>query len=191
MMIRSARLADAPAITNLINRFAERGLMLPKSLVEVYEHLREFVVAEDQNGTIVGCGALRLMWHDLAEIRSLAIAEQAQGHGIGRRIVERLVDEAQTMGLARVFVLTYQEAFFRRLGFEVVVKQHFPQKVWADCRACPKRQACDEVAMVLVLDAAAAEQAAAGTRAAYEMLGLPLEDQIIPIEAIQGMEEAA
>lgn len=189
--IRSARLADAPAIADLINHYARQGLMLPKSLVQVYEHLREFLVAEDEDGAIIGCGALRLMWHDLGEIRSLAIAERAQGQGIGRRIVEQLIEEARTMGLVRLFALTYQEAFFHRLGFEVVTKQNFPQKVWADCRACPKRHACDEVAMVLVLDAERAQEAAAMTQEAYEMLGLPLEEQIIPVESLTSLEVAA
>lgn len=189
--IRSAKLADAPAITELINHFAKQGLMLPKSLVQVYEHLREFLVAEEEDGTIVGCGALRLMWHDLAEIRSLAIAERAQGKGIGRRIVEQLIEEARTMGLARLFVLTYQEEFFRRVGFEVVAKQYFPQKTWADCRACPKRHACDEIAMILILDPARAEEAVAATEAAYKLLGLPLEEQLIPIESITSLEAVA
>jgi len=93
--IRKARVEDAPAIAELINHYAMQGLMLPKSLLQVYEQLREFVVAEDEDGTIVGCGALRLMWHDLAEIRSLAVAESAQGQGVGRRIVEALLDAAR------------------------------------------------------------------------------------------------
>lgn len=156
--IRNARPNDARAITELINYYAEQGLMLPKSLLEVYEHLREFVVVEDEEGAIVGCGALRLMWHDLAEIRSLAIAESAQGQGLGRRIVDTLLDEAHELQLARVFVLTYQLGFFNKMGFEIVPKQIFPQKVWLDCKACPKQHCCDETAMILVLD----EERAAG-----------------------------
>lgn len=150
--IRKARPNDARAITELINYYAEQGLMLPKRLIDVYEHLREFVVAEDHDGTIVGCGALRLMWHDLAEIRSLAIAESAQGQGLGRRIVDTLLEDARDLQLARVFVLTYQIGFFRKMGFEVVPKHIFPQKVWLDCKACPKQHCCDETAMILVLD---------------------------------------
>lgn len=150
--IRKARIEDAPAIAELINHYALQGLMLPKSLLQVYEQLREFVVAEDEDGTIVGCGALRLMWHDLAEIRSLAVAESAQGQGVGRRIVEALLDEARELQLARVFALTYQVSFFERLGFQVVPMHIFPQKVWLDCKMCPKRNRCDEVAMLLVLD---------------------------------------
>lgn len=150
--IRKARPNDAEAITNLINHYAKQGLMLPRTLIQVYEHLREFVVAEDAAGEIVACGALRLMWHDLAEIRSLAVAERAQGQRLGQRIVETLLEEARSLQLARVFVLTYQVGFFEKLGFSVVPKDIFPQKVWLDCKACPKQHRCDETAMILVLD---------------------------------------
>ena len=160
--IRNARPKDAQAITDLINYYADQGLMLPKSLLEVYEHLREFVVVEDEAGTIIGCGALRLMWHDLAEIRSLAIAESARGQGLGRRIVDTLLEEARELQLARVFVLTYQIGFFEKMEFEIVPKHIFPQKVWLDCKACPKQHCCDETAMILVLD----EERAAGVEAA-------------------------
>jgi amino-acid N-acetyltransferase len=159
VIIRRATLADAPAITELVNRYAARGLMLPKSLVQVFESLREFVVAVDGDGRVLGCGALRLMWHDLAEVRSLAVDEAAQGLGLGRRMVDALVDEAKQMGLARVFALTYQQQFFEKLGFENCERDIFPQKVWADCRACPKRFCCDEIAMLLVLDAERAAEA--------------------------------
>ncbi len=159
VIIRHASLADAPAIESLVNLYAARGMMLPKSLVQVFENLREFVVAVDETGTVLGCAALRLMWHDLAEVRSLAVSEEAQGLGLGRRLVQALVDEARTMGLARVFALTYQELFFEKLGFERCSKDIFPQKVWADCRACPKRHCCDEIAMLLRLDQAGALRA--------------------------------
>lgn len=161
--IRPARLADAPAIEALVNLYAAKGLMLPKSLVQVYETLREFVVAVDESGTLLGCGALRLMWHDLAEVRSLAVSEQAQGMGIGRRIVEALLAEAESMGLSRVFALTYQELFFEKLGFSVCSKDIFPQKVWADCQACPKRHACDEIAVLRRIGTASVEQSTEGT----------------------------
>lgn len=157
--IRRATIADAPAIGALVNQYAARGMMLPKSQVQVYESLREFVVAVDEEGTVLGCGALRLMWNDLAEIRSLAVDERATGTGLGRRMVEALVDEAKEMGLARVFALTYQQVFFEKLGFEVCDRDIFLQKVWLDCRACPKRDCCDEIAMLLVLDPARAKLA--------------------------------
>ncbi len=149
--IRKATLADAPSIAALVNHFAEKGLMLPKTLVQVFETLREFVVAVDETGEVVACGALRLMWHDLAEVRSLAVHERAQGLGLGSQIVRSLLGEAREMGLARVFALTYQQSFFEKLDFAVCDKDIFPQKVWADCRACPKRHCCDEIAMLHLL----------------------------------------
>ncbi len=167
--VRKARLGDAEQIAQLVNHFAAQGLMLPKNILDVYEHIREYVVAEDEGGRVVGCGALRLMWHDLGEIRSLAVSEQAQGQGVGRRIVEKLLEEARELELARVFALTYQVPFFEKLGFRVVPKAIFPQKVWLDCQLCPKRHCCDETAMILVLD----EERAA--EAAQEWVELPFE----------------
>lgn len=159
IIIRRATLADAQAITDLVNHFATQGQMLPKTILQVFEHLREFVVAVDNENNVVACGALRLMWHDLAEVRSLAVHERAQGKGYGRRIVEALMDEGREMGLARIFALTYQTDFFARLGFHECERDIFPQKVWLDCSACAKRNACDEIAVMLVLDAARAETA--------------------------------
>lgn len=178
VIFRKATLADAPAITNLINHFAADGMMLPKSLAQIFGALREFVVAVDEDGIVIGCGALRLMWHDLAEVRSLAIHESAQQRGIGRMIVEELIKEGQEMGLARIFALTYQERFFQRLGFARCEKGIFPQKVWADCRACPKRHCCDEIAMLLVLDEERAAIANAEARAQNVMIPSLIEHPI-------------
>lgn len=159
IVLRKAVLADAPAIAGLINRFAARGMMLPKTLLQIFECLREFVVAVDEAGTVLACGALRLMWHDLAEVRSLAVDERAQGQGLGQRIVLHLIEEGREMGLARIFALTYQQRFFEKLGFDLCDKAIFPQKVWVDCRACPKQSCCDEIAMLFILDAERAAQA--------------------------------
>jgi len=150
--VRKARIGEAQAITDLVNHYARNGLMLSKTLLQVYEYVRDFVVAVDEDGTILGCGALRLMWHDLAEVRSLAVHERAQGLKLGRRIVEALIAEARTLDLARVFALTYQRDFFEKLGFHVVEKEIFPQKVWLDCKGCPKQSCCDEIAMLYVID---------------------------------------
>lgn len=170
IIFRKATLADAPGITNLINHFAASGMMLPKTLLQVFEALREFVVAVDETGMLLGCGALRLMWHDLAEVRSLAVDETAHGRGIGRMIVETLIEEGKQMGLARIFALTYKDVFFQKLGFEYCDKSIFPQKVWSDCRACPKRHCCDEIAMLLVLDPKRAALANAEARAQNTMM---------------------
>jgi amino-acid N-acetyltransferase len=158
-IIRKARIGDAPAIAKLINHFAAQGLMLPKQLVEVYEYIREFWVAIGPKNQLLGCGGLRLMWNDLAEVRSLAIAEEAQGQGIGRRLVEALTGEAYDLGLARLFALTYQKEFFEKLDFQIVERQVFPQKVWMDCQQCPKNQCCDEIAMLRVIDETRAQNA--------------------------------
>ena len=184
-VLRRARVADAPAIAALINHFAAQGLMLPKRLVQLYEGLREFVVAEDQAGQLIGCGALRLMWHDLAEVRSLAVAESAQGWGVGRAMVEALIEDGRAMGLARIFALTYQELFFARLGFDRCEKDIFPQKVWADCRACPKRAACDEIAMLYLLDPVRAAQSNAEARA----LNADLDLHALPLIALDQIEQ--
>jgi amino-acid N-acetyltransferase len=150
--VRKARLEDVPAIAELVNRFAAQGLMLSKRQVDLYEQVREFVVVVTSTGELLGCGALRLVWHNLAEVRSLAISDAAQGMGLGRRIVEELIDEARQIGLARVFALTYQVSFFEKLGFSVVEdKSVFPQKVWLDCNSCPKQTCCDEIGVMLVL----------------------------------------
>lgn len=150
--IRKARLEDVPSIAALVNEYAAQGLMLPKRQVDLYEQVREFVVVVTSDAELLGCGALRLVWHNLAEVRSLAISTKAQGMGLGRRIVEELIDDARELGLAKVFALTYQQTFFEKLGFHVVDKSVFPQKVWLDCNQCSKQNCCDEIAMIRVLD---------------------------------------
>lgn len=150
--IRKARLDDIPAIADLVNAYASQGLMLSKRQVDLYEQLREFTVVVTSDGELLGCGALRLVWHNLAEVRSLAIAEAAKGMGLGRRIVDELIKEANQLGLARVFALTYQVTFFEKLGFHVVDKAGFPQKVWLDCNQCPKQTCCDEIAVLRILN---------------------------------------
>ena len=146
--VRPARVADMREVEPLINGFARRNVMLPKNHDQLARNFREFVVATDADGKIVGCGALRVFNESLAEIASLAVAEDAQGAGVGRLLVERLIEEARALGLKRVFALTLQELFFLRLGFRTAPKEMFPLKVWADCRLCPKLHACDEVAVL-------------------------------------------
>lgn len=145
--VRAARIADMREVEPLINRFAERNLMLPKSHDQLARLFREFVVATDDEGRILGCGALRVYNESLAEVISLAVDERAHGMGIGRKLVDRLVDEARALGLTTVFALTLQDDFFHRLGFHTVTKESFPLKVWADCRNCAKLHACDEIAV--------------------------------------------
>jgi amino-acid N-acetyltransferase len=145
--LRAARLADVPAIQALLDGFARRGLLLPRTREQLYRNFREFVVAEDVEG-IVGCGALRIYSPELAEIGALAVAERCHGRGIGRCIVDALVDEADALGVGRVFALTLQEGFFHRLGFRTGRVEEFPQKVAADCASCAKRATCIEITVV-------------------------------------------
>ena len=147
--VRPARLADMVHLEPLINGFARRELMLPKTLDQLCRTFREFVVACDaETGAVLGCGALRVYSPQLAEIVSLAVDEGAHGRGVGRAIVERLETEAAALEIGTVFALTLQDGFFHRLGFRTVPKEMFPLKVWADCRSCPKLHACDEIAVV-------------------------------------------
>jgi amino-acid N-acetyltransferase len=132
----------------LINYFAGLGLMLPKSRNKLYQNIRDFFVAE-KDGQFAGCCALHVIWNDLGEIRSLAVAEAYQNNGVGRRLAIAALRDAAELRLPRVFALTYQRPFFERLGFVEVDKATMPQKVWGECMDCPKFPNCDEVAMVL------------------------------------------
>jgi amino-acid N-acetyltransferase len=146
-MVRKARLDDVPAIHQLINEHAERGLMLFRAPAELYEHLRDFYVGE-VDGEVVGCCALEIMWRDLAEIKSLSVAPSHQRRGIGAEMIQAALHEAARLGLARVFALTRAPDFFTRLGFEVVDRQRLPHKIWDDCVRCDHRDDCDEIAVI-------------------------------------------
>ncbi len=149
-MIRKARIVDVPHIQKLLGVFAQDGRLLARSLSEIYTHLRDtFVAQDDESGEIVGCCSLHIIWENLAEIRSLAVVDAFQGRGIGRRLVEASIGEAKDLGVGRLFTLTYEIGFFERVGFQVVDKNIFPQKIWADCLHCPKFPNCDEVALVM------------------------------------------
>jgi amino-acid N-acetyltransferase len=149
-MIRPATIHDVPRIQEIINSHAELGKMLFKSYAQLYEDLRDFGVCEI-DGEVVGCAALTIIWADLAEIRSLAVDDRFRGKGVGRSLVEWTVSEARRLGIRRLFALTYEQAFFAKLGFETVTKDSLPLKVWSDCVRCPKRDGCDEIAVIRVL----------------------------------------
>lgn len=150
-MLRKAKMADAPAIQRLITLFASRDEMLHRSLGEVYESIRNFFVVEE-GGSIVACGALQVSWSNLAEIKSLAVAEAHQGRGHGRHIVRACIEEGRALGLGTLFALTYKPLFFEKLGFRVVDKATLPHKVWNECIRCPKFPDCGEIAVVLDLE---------------------------------------
>lgn len=149
-MIRKALMRDVSAIHKLINSFAEKGIMLPRSLSRLYDDLRDFYVFE-KDGQLVGTVAVHFIWNELAEIRSLAVDPSCQKEGIGRLLVQRGIEDAREFHCTRAFTLTYVPGFFEKLGFTQIDKSELPHKVWADCVNCPKFPDCDEVALALDL----------------------------------------
>jgi amino-acid N-acetyltransferase len=143
---------DAAAICELVNYHAQRGRMLHRSLESVYDALRDFWVAQDADGMIVGCVAVTIYWSDLAEVKSLAVAPGRQGEGIGSKLVAAGVQDAGRLGVRRLFALTYEKDFFLRNGFELIDRQMLPEKVWRECISCPKAEACDEIAVMYRLE---------------------------------------
>jgi len=153
IVLRPAVVGDVEPILDLVNGLAETGVMLPRSPATVVEKLRDFVVAMDGD-RLVGCGALALIWSDLAEVRSIAVDASLRGRGLGKRLAKELLDEAERMGVPRVMAFTYEVPFFEGLGFHVVEHASLPHKVFADCLNCPKFHKCDETAVVIELSAA-------------------------------------
>ena len=145
--VRKASMADIPGLLALINAFAARGSMLPRTEFEMAENLRDFTVIQVED-RLAGCGALHLYTPKAAEIRSLAISPGLQGRGAGTAIVKALEAEAQAFGVEEVFAFTYLPAFFRKLGFVEIDRGELPLKAWKDCLRCPKFQCCDEIAVI-------------------------------------------
>lgn len=146
LAVAAALPVDADAIFALVDRWARAGEMLERPLAEIHEAIRDFKVAR-LDGAIVGCGSLRVLGTDLAEIRSLAVGEGSQGRGVGAAIVAACVDDARDLGIERVFALTYKPGFFERQGFAVANVMDFPQKVWRECVRCPFFRDCREIAV--------------------------------------------
>ena len=151
VVCRKATEKDLDALVTLIQLYAEQGIMLPRSREALQRQLDTFIVAEDE-GEIVGCGSLMKLGDDLIEIRSLGLLNKYRGKGLGRQIVEFLIEQARQMQVPKVMALTYQVAFFERLGFTVVPKEIFPEKVWKDCIFCKKQHCCDEIAVMKRID---------------------------------------
>ena len=143
-------LSHAAEIHSLVNQFAQRGDMLPRTPAEVYENLRDFFVLRDGR-QLLACVALHILWEDLAEVRSLAVREESQAQGLGAILVQACVEEARSLGLTTLFALTYRPAFFEKLGFSQADVMSLPRKVWNECYRCPKFPGCNEIAMVLDL----------------------------------------
>jgi len=146
-MIRKAKLDDVKEMQRLIKLYSSRGAVLPRSLSDLYDHLRDFFVYS-KNRTVVGICALHICWEDLAEIRSLIVREESRNAGIGAKLVKACIQESKALGVNRVFALTYRPEFFERLGFKQVDKSVLPHKIWTDCLHCVKFPDCDEVALV-------------------------------------------
>ena len=155
-LVDKASILDAKPIHDLVNFYAQRGDMLPRTMGEVFENLRDFFVVRDGD-QFLGCVALHIVWSDLAEVKSLAVPEDAQTRGLGSRLVRACLDEARNLGLKQVFALTYRPGFFERLGFLQADVMTLPRKVWNECYRCPKFPSCNEIALVYDLDALRAE----------------------------------
>ena len=150
--IEKASISDVAQMHELINYFADKGEMLARPLSEIYENIRDYFVVR-QGEQVIACAALHVMWSDLAEVKSVAVAEGSQRHGIGDRLVVACLDEAKKLGIPTVFCLTYKPAFFERHGFSQLDKMELPHKVWGECYRCPKFPNCDEVALICHLEA--------------------------------------
>lgn len=145
--VRPAAIGDVPIIHHLLEIYAQQGNLLPRTMSELYRHLRDFFVVE-LDGKVVACGALEIFTEDLGEIRSLVVDEAHKGRGYGRALVERLVAEARALGLKRLMALTYVPEFFHKLGFKTVPKDTLPEKVWSVCVKCYKYHRCDEISVL-------------------------------------------
>jgi amino-acid N-acetyltransferase len=152
-MLRKATIQDVKSIHAILTHYANQSLLLPRSLSELYDHLRDFYVIENSevNGNLLGVCTLSISWEDLGEIRSLAVVEENQKRGLGSQLVEACLSEVVELGLKKVFVLTLIKDFFARFGFKEVEKSLLPHKIWTDCMKCPKFPDCDEIAMILEL----------------------------------------
>ncbi len=149
---RKASLENARDIHKLINSFSQKNSMLPRSLNEIYELIRDFYICMNKDKVVAVC-ALHIVWEDLAEIRSLAVLKQYQKRGIGRKLVNRCLKEAGSLGAKNVFALTYHPEFFKQMGFEDIDKNELPHKIWGDCLKCPKFPDCEEMAVIKRLGA--------------------------------------
>ena len=146
-----ASVTDAAEIHDLVNHYARKGDMLPRTMGEVYENLRDFFVVRDDSG-LLACAALHIMWEDLAEVKSLAVREDGQAQGLGAVLVAACLKEGRRLGLKTIFALTYRPGFFEKLGFRQADVMTLPRKVWNECYRCPKFPSCNEIAMVLDLE---------------------------------------
>jgi amino-acid N-acetyltransferase len=147
-MIRKASMGDAKAIKKILSGYARKRKLLDRSVLGIFEGIREFFVVE-KDGKFVGCCALHFCWEDLAEIRSLAVKEKYKNNGYGKNLVEAALQEAKEFGVKKAFTLTFVPDFFKKLGFGEIDKKELPQKIWADCIHCVHFPDCRETAMAI------------------------------------------
>ncbi len=147
--VRKAKLQDATRIFELVNSLSKDGTLLPRNYAEICENVRDFCIAEDENGAFLGCGALHLYGPHLSEVRSIVVSPQAQRSGAGGSLLRALLAEADEQGVSGVSLFTRIPEFFTRFGFRVVDRTELPDKIYKDCQTCPRLYACDEVAMIL------------------------------------------
>lgn len=167
--IRPARVGDVPAINELIRTFADRKLMIRRSLGELYESIREFIVVSEDDGRIIGCAALHVFWEDLAELKCLAVAESVHGRGVGRMLVDACWEAARELEINSVFALTYVAEFFEKVGYHRIDKADLPHKIWNECVRCPLFPNCHEVALIRSFHPATALIGAGNSLASVEV----------------------
>lgn len=155
-MLRKACIGDVKTIHRMINISAGREEMLTRSLMDIYGSLRDFFVCYDEKRQeIDGICAMSIIWENLAEVRSLYVEERQRGRGLGRNLVDACISEAISLGLYRIFTLTYKKDFFQKMGFKIVDRSSLSEKIWSDCFRCSKYpDYCDEVAMAIELQRA-------------------------------------
>jgi len=167
--VERATVHDGDGIARLVNYWAAQGQMLPRTVGETYENLRDFFVVRDPvDQHVIGCSALHITWSDLAELKSLAVEESTHSQGLGAALVRACVEEGRALGLARIFALTYRPGFFERLGWHQADVMNLPRKVWNECYRCPKFPGCDEIAMVIELQPEDAAGVASASGAVLE-----------------------
>lgn len=149
--VEKAKISDVPQIHRLINYFADKDLMLAWPLSELYENMRDFFVIR-QGERVVACAALHISWADLAEVKSVAVAEDSQKQGLGAQLITTCLKEARQLEIPKVFCLTYHSRFFAKFGFSEIDKAQLPRKIWTECYRCPKFPDCDEIALIQNLE---------------------------------------
>lgn len=147
LKIRKAKITDVKNIHKLINYYANKKVMLPRALNEIYENIQGFFVIEHNRG-IIGCCVLTVSWEDLAEIKSLAVTPRHKHKDLGKKLIEMCEDEAKKLGIKKIFVLTYVPKFFKKFGYKEISKDILPHKIWSECIRCPFFPDCKEIPLI-------------------------------------------